>query len=333
MATGRTQEVGGARDRLAPGLTGRLLSYWNAPLLRSRSLEGAYTGALRSLCASEGCPSAVLSYNDYAWNVAAGRCAQEELGVPWVCVVADGPGAGPEYRAHEERIGGARGRIFLSWARFAESVRMPKLHLDGGVGSPRFAVNDPTPGKPVVLFSGAMTKWAGVRFLLEGFREVKRRDIELWLCGPGLSLDVERAVESDPRIRWLGLLGEQELKEASRQATVFVNPRPSSIPDNRTNFPSKVLEYLSYGRPVISTWTAGLSPEYRDVLVVLARETPATLGETIEEVVAWDDPKRRDNARRILSFLMSKKLWSLQAQTLVRWLTGEGLLAQPASAA
>lgn len=37
------------------------------------------------------------------------------------------------------------------------------------------------------------------------------------------------------------------------QASVLVNPRNMNYSQNQNNFPSKVLEYLASGRPVVST--------------------------------------------------------------------------------
>lgn len=319
------------KDRLATGLSGKLLSYWNIPVLRSSSLTISYMSSLRELCEKEGCPAVVISYNDYAWNVAAGRYAQERLGIPWVCVVADGPGLGKDFIKHEERINSAMGRIFLSWGRYISCKRKPKLHLDGGITRPNFNLNNHLSphvvSKPVVLFTGAMNRWTGISLLVKGFREVKNKEIELWLCGPGVNTDVKRALETDPRIKFFGLIDEKRLRDVSTQAAVFINPRPSSIIDNRSNFPSKVLEYLSYGKPVISTWTEGLSPDYKDVLVVLDDENPLDLAKKIEEVIGWDETQLRANAGKIFSFINLKKLWPLQAQNLIRWLNTEGFIS------
>jgi glycosyltransferase involved in cell wall biosynthesis len=104
-------------------------------------------------------------------------------------------------------------------------------------------------------------------------------------------------------------------------ATLFVNPRPSSIADNRMNFPSKILEYLSYAKPVVSTWTPGLSPEYEGVLVVVEQETPECMARKIEEVLSWDAEKHSAWSERITAFVTGRKLWDLQAGSLLRWLS------------
>lgn len=314
----------------APGINGTLLSYWNIPFWRTNDLCRHYITAFRSLCRTESRPSVVISYNDYPWNAAVGLYAQEQLGIPWICMVADGPGSGPEYVKHEALINRAAGRVFLSWGRYRDCQRDPKLHLDGGVTELRFDPDNlpvsQAGSKFVVLFTGSMTRWAGVEFLLQSFQLIRNGQVELWLCGPGSNPYVERAVRADPRIKFLGLLDEQRLQQISHRADVFINPRPSSLSSNRSNFPSKVLEYLSYGKPVISTWTDGLNPDYADVLIVLKSETTICLAETIERILSWSEAERRENARRAFVYLDTYKRWSIQTEKFSRWLVNHGML-------
>jgi glycosyltransferase involved in cell wall biosynthesis len=118
----------------------------------------------------------------------------------------------------------------------------------------------------------------------------------------------------------LGFVSEEKLISLSRQADIFVNPRPSSIPGNERNFPSKILEYLTFGKPVVSTWTPGLAPEYRDVLIVPDEENPQCLAQTIDRVFAWESQDLENNFFRTKLFLETTRTWELQARRLLEWL-------------
>ena len=83
-----------------------------------------------------------------------------------------------------------------------------------------------------------------------------------------------------------------------------------------------MLEYLSYGKPVVSTWTEGLNPEYRQILTVVEEETPKCLAETIKSVLQWNEIQKKEFRKRLNKF-MGKKMWRVQADRLHRWLENE----------
>lgn len=317
---GRLRDAG--TDPLEPGVRGEVVGYWNLPAVRMPSLRRSYLRGFERIRARHGDPALVVSYNAYPYNIAVGRRAQR-LGVPWVPIVADVPRPGRPRERHDRAVGTAAGRVFLSWGEYRDPDHAePKLHLDGGIRRPGFAPDaDPTPdGDPVVVYTGSLGKWGGVMLLLEAFRRVRHPTAELWICGHGATSSFERAVAEDPRVRFLGLVPEQRLREVCERATVFVNPRPAALPSNAANFPSKVLEYLKHGKPVVSTWTKGLAPAYRRVLAVAEEQTPECLAATIEQVLAWDAGRRREVAAEIRAFLEAEKLWDAQARRLAGWL-------------
>lgn len=295
-------------------ISGRLISYMNLPLFRTAILKYRYIEAFRQMCRNIGPPRCVVSYNLYPQNMAVGQYAQNELNIPWIPIIADVPDTIKEREIHDRVLGNAAGRVFLSWGAYKYYHDTPKMHLDGGVLAIRNHNEQDRSDIPLIIFfSGAMNKWAGVDLLLEAFALLKRNDVQLWLCGKNSGETVIRAAESDRRITYFGCVEESRLVELSMQATIMVNPRPSSLPENRFNFPSKVLEYLSYCKPVISTWTEGLSPEYRNVLLVLDDDSPETLVEKINDVLTWNDEQRVVYTSNVVSFLQDTKTWDSQA--------------------
>jgi glycosyltransferase involved in cell wall biosynthesis len=119
-----------------------------------------------------------------------------------------------------------------------------------------------------------------------------------------------------------GVVDEAKLRVLSEAAWAFVNPRPPSIAENAHNFPSKVLEYLSYGKPVVSTWTPGLAPEYREVLMVVDGESPDALAARLADALALEPGALGEHRERVRAFLAANKLWTVQAERLRAWLAG-----------
>ena len=113
-------------------------------------------------------------------------------------------------------------------------------------------------GKLIIMYSGILSKVAGVDRLLSSFVQNNNKDIVLCISGKGeLNDEVVAATKIDSRVKYLGYLSNEEFYERLSQANILVNPRNMSMEQNKNNFPSKVLEYLASGRIVISTRFAG----------------------------------------------------------------------------
>ena len=299
--------------------------YINIPFMRESSLSFGYKKALKSWCRNNGAPYAVITYNLAPHSIEVGRYAQLKYGIKWIEICADHYDPGINSDNFPKVASLADGHIFLSSAAFLRAPFPNKFHLDGGVitadmKSTPIYTRQRTVKKKILLYAGMMSEWGGVSFLLRAFAKIKEPSVELWICGQGKNKDLASAVRLDGRIKAFGFLPEEDLIQLYQKADIFINPRPSSVPGNAMNFPSKILVYLSYGKPVVSTWTPGLSKDYRNVLEVIEEETDEGLAQTIEKVLMWPTPVLEKKARKIYEFLNSKKLWSIQASKMAKWM-------------
>ena len=213
------------------------------------------------------------------------------------------------------------GCVFLSWRSFGNWYGKAKLHLDGGVtAGGQGTVDDFDSAKKVVFYSGTLNAHAGIDLLLDAFEKIGAQEIELWICGKGENQKVRKMAKADARIKYFGCVSEARLHSLCQKASVMVNPRPSRFLANRNNFPSKLLEYLSYGKPVVSTFTPGIHPEYIPYLKIPAEETPDAMASAIMEVLAWPRTQVKERAEETQQFLAKSKSWKVQATRLVSFL-------------
>lgn len=78
--------------------------------------------------------------------------------------------------------------------------------------------------RPAVVFTGRHEPRKGLGVLLEAFASVDA-DAELWVCGKGPETASLQAREPhDPRVLWLGQVGDEELAGRLAGATVFCSP-------------------------------------------------------------------------------------------------------------
>ena len=279
------------------------VSYANAPLVRTRSLTRGYVravvDAVRSIDAH-----AVVSYNTGPWITAAASAVSGD-GVPWIPVVLDfDDPARDGWASFHRATAGAAGVAFVShWAH--EHAPLPRKHLLSPAVVSRCPPASPaTPRKRNILYAGARSRAGGVDRLIAAVALLRTPDVQLVMTGQGKGYDpeIKRMTAESDRVTDLGMVTEGELERLAFSADALINPRPVRTDDSCMNFPSKVLDYLSYGRPIVSTRAPGLGPTFDDLLVFSEGDDPGQLAEAIDRVLDWSPAERTLFAERCRDF-------------------------------
>lgn len=90
--------------------------------------------------------------------------------------------------------------------------------------------------------------------LLQAFSEINQEEFELRIFGEGpLENDVIEYTNNDSRIFYGGLVQSDELQNEYENADLLVNIRNPGHYVTKFSFPSKLIEYISKGKPILST--------------------------------------------------------------------------------
>lgn len=314
-------KIGGELALLSPGLSGKLVGYVNLTFLRDTTQYVNLLKAVKSyLFTSTYKPNFQIVFSclnkstDETPSIRIAKYIREHFGVPWICIVADG--AAPP---------GADGYVYLAWSHYqSEAALGPSIHIDGGIpgikyaSDKKLAVVNPVQKKSL-MYMGALTEHGGVSQLARAFNKLSDEDIQLWICGRGSNSELMRLAEVDQRIKIMGFVDEAELSKLAGAAFAFANPRPNSFAPNKLNYPSKLLHYFAYGKPVISTFTDGISPDYADVLFPVREESDDCLGEAIHRILNMQSKEYEDMRHRIANFNKTHT-WTYQVKRFVSWL-------------
>ncbi len=178
--------------------------------------------------------------------------------------------------------------------------------------------------KKVVLYTGTLMRIYGVMNLVDAFEIANVKDAELWICGSGETADeiIERS-KKNPVIKFLGLLSNEEAWRKQREATVLVNPRTSEGEYTKYSFPSKTLEYLLSGRPVIVNKLPGFPDEYGEHCIFPKDESVEALAESIKFVLSLSDKERMEIGRKGKEFILKEKNAKKQVERIVEMLKEE----------
>lgn len=177
-------------------------------------------------------------------------------------------------------------------ATMAESMCLSEdqyVVVEGIAGAASSEAGHPPADLRVFLYSGTLAGRYGILQLLEAFRKVRNPAARLWICGEGDSRQaIEEAAKIDNRIRFLGQISRDEVTRIQRDVSVLVNPRAPVGDFVKYSFPSKTIEYMMSGRPVLMYDLPGVPDEYHPYYFRPSDNTVAGLAEAIERLAAED---------------------------------------------
>jgi glycosyltransferase involved in cell wall biosynthesis len=170
-----------------------------------------------------------------------------------------------------------------------------------------------------VLYTGTMAEQYGVLDLVRAFMSIKGAHYKLVLCGAGDSeTRIREYAAIDPRVQFKGSLAHREIILLQAQATVLVNPRKNQGEYTKYSFPSKTLEYMQSGRPVLMYRLDGIPKEYDRHLMYFSLDGSRSMAETI--VDACESPRQvlAEFGARAREFVLGEKNAIIQAERIIR---------------
>lgn len=146
------------------------------------------------------------------------------------------------------------------------------------------------PGRRSFLYSGSLAARYGILDLLEAFERIEAPDARLWICGSGdAGAAVADLARRDRRVRYLGQLPRDQVLGLQGHASVLVNPRPPTHEFTRYSFPSKTMEYMGAGKPVIMHRLPGVPDDYLSLVIAPTSPDGAGLEAAMRRAIAMSD--------------------------------------------
>jgi glycosyltransferase involved in cell wall biosynthesis len=159
-----------------------------------------------------------------------------------------------------------------------------------------------------IVYTGTLNEKFGVVNLIKAFHKLDVQDIRLKICGRGDSEDIIREYAcKDSRIDFLGQLANDEAVELQNRATILVNPRQNNEEFTKYSFPSKNMEYLLTGKPVIAYKLDGIPHEYDNFFFYVESDTIEALTNTMLRVLSMTEDERREFGKKGREFVLKEK--------------------------
>ena len=195
--------------------------------------------------------------------------------------------------------------------------RRPFTVIEGICNANLTEIKEETEEK-TILYTGTLHKQFGILKLIEAFSLIEDPEYKLWICGGGDSKQaVIDAAQKDKRITFYGYLSKEEVQKLQQKATVLINPRNNDGEYTKYSFPSKTMEYMLSGKPVIMYKLDGVPDEYDSYLYYIGGNTADDIKKTILEVLNKSEKELESFGQKAAEFVSENKNSVVQAKRIL----------------
>ena len=171
----------------------------------------------------------------------------------------------------------------------------PRYIFEGVVEDATVNVAVNKEARPFFFFGGALMERYGIYNLLEAFKQLNNPDVDLYICGHhGDKERLKNAIKGVSNIKNLGLLPVSKVLEYEKTALACINPRPFSEDLDRFSLPSKTLEYMSMGRPVISVRNTILMNKFPQEVIWIESADVANIKNAMRNVLSMSEEEKNN---------------------------------------
>lgn len=186
-----------------------------------------------------------------------------------------------------------------------------------------YSADDETTGyvkfpEKTIMYAGGIQSRYGVFDLIEAFHRISAEDYRFILCGGcGEKEELEQCLSRDHRIEYLGLIPTSKVREIQKQVTLLVNPRHSSEEFTKYSFPSKTLEYMASGTPVLMSPLPSMPDEYKEHLYLFEDESVEGMRKAIENILLKNEVELVGKGAGAKEFILSQKNPKVQVAKII----------------
>ncbi|MDA3884550.1 MAG: glycosyltransferase [Candidatus Delongbacteria bacterium] len=170
------------------------------------------------------------------------------------------------------------------------------------------------------VYTGSLSKRYGIENIVKGFTLSKNSALILEIYGKGDFEDELKSIcNNHNNIVYKGFLTGNNITKVQQESDFLINARSDEDEYTKYSFPSKTLEYMVSGNPVITTMLSGIPEEYRDYLIVLENNDPETIMNAVEKATFMTHKERKELSKRAFDFVANKN-YIIQGKRIVEFI-------------
>jgi len=180
--------------------------------------------------------------------------------------------------------------------------------------------------KKEIVYCGSLHERFGVKDLVESFEKANIAGFSLVICGDGDSREwIEEKAKNNLAISYLGVVSREKAISIQKYAYAIVNPRKNEGKYTQFSFPSKNLEALSIGTPLIAYRLEGIPADYANHIIYVDETKPECLSKTMREVCSMDASILFETCLRSKKWVETEKTSEKQVRKVIDMLSNRVL--------
>jgi len=262
---------------------GKILGYLNFFIFRKLNLFVRYFFAIYSALKNSSSEDTLLIHscledkNKLTTQIRIAKLFKWLNGVKIICIVGDG--YEPE---------GFDAYFFVAYHTYSLSAQKNKFLFEGVVQNQNLEAENKSSKKDEskkirLMYSGAIDGHVSLKNLIKALNQNDfKKTHELVITGICDNDELINFFNHQNNVKYLGFLNDQELFDTAKEVDVFINPRRVDFLPNDFNFPSKLLYYMQFNKPIISSVTKGVSPAFLECLIPIEGDSTESFIEALK---------------------------------------------------
>ncbi len=193
-------------------------------------------------------------------------------------------------------------------------------HSDSKMGTVDNNIENKHPQK-TIMYAGGIHKEFGIARMVQAFLKGDFQDWELHIYGDGnYQKELEQVSKQHPNVKYFGVVPNQQIVGEQLKATLLVNPRLTDAEYVKYSFPSKTMECMASGTPLLTTKLPGMPKEYYDYVYFIEDETEEGMLKAFQNVLSVPQQELHEFGDKAKAFVLEEKSNIKQANKLIEFI-------------
>ena len=174
-----------------------------------------------------------------------------------------------------------------------------------------------------LVYTGSLHREYGICEFIKAFVLADLKNTELIIAGSGNAVDMVKDFENKySNIKYKGILDKDEVTKLQREASLLVNTRNSKGIDAKYSFPSKTIEYMLSGNPILMAKLPGMNDEYFNYMYTMNDACIETMAESIKAVCSLSNKELAKMGKRAFDFVSKNNNNIVQTRKILELIEG-----------